>query len=310
MSMALPHIHHPIRYCYGPDEPAFQAMLHAWYQVADQLKTQPPGTVAKTQGDWLVMGDVGGELLMLSSPDLRPGSTSTNRDLMAPQYFNGIGAEEFDEIRAQLEEWLKGPVYAGTVDPQVVAENIAYNFGPNADAVADWQWDRVQHPDYHRATIDELPFAGVSASLAGNGSHHAQFSALLPKLEAAATVLLLREPGSFLHVGDSLSLALVPHEGHLHLTAFKGSAEQGYISFSVNDLDHAEAHHLQEFTDPMDFRQASPKVNTPYSPVEYLNFMDELFGASEDQRPVVWSGREAAAQQRAAQTLFRTPGAR
>lgn len=42
MSMALPHIHHPIRYCYGPDEPAFQAMLHAWYQVADQLKTQPP----------------------------------------------------------------------------------------------------------------------------------------------------------------------------------------------------------------------------------------------------------------------------
>ncbi|MCW4647207.1 hypothetical protein [Pseudomonas aeruginosa] len=150
--MAQPHIHHPIRYCYGPDEPALQAMPHARYQIADQLKTQPPGTVAKTQGDWLVMVDVGGELLMLRSPDLRPGSTSANHDLMA--------------------------------------------------------------------------------------------------------------------------------------------------------------HHLLEFTDPMDFRQASPKVNTPYSPVEYLNLMDELFGASEDQRPAVWSGHEAAAQQRAAQTLFRTPGAR
>lgn len=116
--------------CHYPsaiEDPAFQSMLEVWNKVAQVLAAAPVGTVADLGGgEYLLMVVVGGQLHMAISPDYEPGSADIN--VHRPEDFNGIGEQEFGEIKAKLEQWLENNRYALPTDGEAVAKIAASNY--------------------------------------------------------------------------------------------------------------------------------------------------------------------------------------
>lgn len=114
--------HHPSR----ADDPAFQSMLETWNKVALVLAAAPIGTVADLDGEHLLMLEIGGQLQMAISPDYEPGSADIN--VHRPEDFDGIGEEEFAEIKAKLERWLACEGYAAPTDGETLAKIAVLNY--------------------------------------------------------------------------------------------------------------------------------------------------------------------------------------
>lgn len=116
--------------CHHPsaiEDPAFQSMLEVWNEVALVLAAAPVGTVADLGGgEYLLMVVVGGQLHMAISPDYEPGSADIN--VHRPEDFDGIGEQEFGEIKAKLEQWLENNRYALPTDGEAVAKIAASNY--------------------------------------------------------------------------------------------------------------------------------------------------------------------------------------
>lgn len=109
------------------EDPAFQSMLAVWNKVAKVLAAAPVGTVADLGGgEYLLMVIVGGQLHMAISPDYEPGSADIN--VHQPEDFDGIGEEEFGEIKAKLEQWLANNRYAPPTDGKTLAKIAESNY--------------------------------------------------------------------------------------------------------------------------------------------------------------------------------------
>ncbi|SPZ05320.1 Uncharacterised protein [Pseudomonas luteola] len=135
----LPHYHHPISYSvFECEEDSFQSMLAVWYQVADLLRTQPPGTTINYSTGELVMGSIDGELYMFDSQDLSPTMDAHDCTLFRPDEFE-TDITDMDNIRCALEEWLKSPQYSLSVDPETLAEAIRNTY--EAESQANWRWN-------------------------------------------------------------------------------------------------------------------------------------------------------------------------
>lgn len=113
--------HHPS----GVDDPAFQSMLDTWNKIALVPAGAPIGTVADLDGEHLPMLVVGGQLHMAISPDYEPRSTDLN--VHRPEDFDGIGEEEFAEIKARHERWPACEGYAGPTNGETLTKIAADN---------------------------------------------------------------------------------------------------------------------------------------------------------------------------------------
>lgn len=148
MSKPFPHHHHPFHYAKHDSltDLSFQAMLMVWYQVADMLRHQPPGTLLRYACGTLVMGALNGELFMFDSPDVSPGDQSTDFNLFRPQDFEGIDEHEFDAIRKGLLEVLASRPVFTRIDPQILAKAIEHNF--RGSSIAEWCWEGACAPTH------------------------------------------------------------------------------------------------------------------------------------------------------------------
>jgi hypothetical protein len=142
-TVSLPHHHHVVTYSsHQPEETMFQSMLVRWYEVADILRQQPAGTVAKYLGGSLFMGSMNGELYLFDSPDLDIGSQDWN--MFRPDDFNGIGESDLEDIRDHLVEWLQNQTYDAPVSPEAVAAAINHTY-TDPHSQPHWTWDGVVH---------------------------------------------------------------------------------------------------------------------------------------------------------------------
>lgn len=116
--------------CHYPsagEDAAFRSMLEIWNKVALVLAAAPVGTVADLGGgEYLLMVIVGGQLHMAISPDYEPGSADIN--VHRPEDFDGIGEQEFGEIKAKLEQWLANNRYAPPTDGKTLARIVKSNY--------------------------------------------------------------------------------------------------------------------------------------------------------------------------------------
>lgn len=138
--VALPHNHRVVTYYVAGSaaETMFQSLLAVWYQVADILRQKPAGTVATYKGGSLVMGEMNGELFMFDSPDV--GNNSHDWNMFRPDDFNGIDADDLQQIRDSLQLWLENPVYDAPINPELVSAAITHHYS-NTSSRPHWSWD-------------------------------------------------------------------------------------------------------------------------------------------------------------------------
>lgn len=145
MSNPYPLHHHELHYYSDNDDAAFVEMLPSWYAVADVLKQHPPGTIAEYGGkspNYLYMATLNGELVMFETPD-HPNTTEEWKDdiwnMFRPDSFEGIGEEEFNTIRADMETWLANPTFGKSASPLAIAQAVSRHHS-GADSDPDWVW--------------------------------------------------------------------------------------------------------------------------------------------------------------------------
>lgn len=143
MSNPYPLHHHELHFYSESDDPAFVKMLLSWYAVADVLKQHPPGTIAEYGGkspNYLFMATVNGELIMFETPD-HPNTATDGEpwNIYRPDNFEGIGEEEFDVIRVDLETWLANPTFGVPASRHVIADAVVRGHR-EVDSDPDWVW--------------------------------------------------------------------------------------------------------------------------------------------------------------------------
>lgn len=156
-AVAFPHPHTPVTY-YAAENVEFQAMLTVWYQVADMLRLQPPGTLIEyTNGTFLVMGEVAGKLVMFDSIDIGWDSTKPGISFIPPERFDGIDGEDLDTLRESLEAWLANPVFHQAYTGEFIAQVITHNTGLPSEP--NWVWCgeevTIKYP-FHPVTGERL----------------------------------------------------------------------------------------------------------------------------------------------------------
>lgn len=123
----LTYVRRPISYPGSQIEQiAFQKMLAVWHMVADTLAQQPQGVVAKLEGGWLFLGQLGDQVHLFHTPEL--ARTYPEFHVEIPELFDGIDEDDLDDFRIRLEAWLQSPVYEQPLSADFLARAIAHNF--------------------------------------------------------------------------------------------------------------------------------------------------------------------------------------
>lgn len=141
LPVAVPLHHRQITLPHHTDAEAsaFIAMQRRWYQVADKLKTQPPGTVAVTPVDQLLLAPLNGELVLLSTPGLTGSETEADLPwLFRVEDTEEAGVQEYEAISRTLADWLAAPIYGEPVSPAHLSRMVALVFG--GESVPCWAW--------------------------------------------------------------------------------------------------------------------------------------------------------------------------
>lgn len=108
--------------------------------VADVLKRQPPGTVARLDDSYLVMvaSESGLEMCITSSdPNLAPVDEIELVTVEDALVFGDV--ETVEAFRKELKAWRKSPAYAESVCPVKLVDIRRYCF--NEESVSHWCWN-------------------------------------------------------------------------------------------------------------------------------------------------------------------------
>lgn len=122
----------------------YLALMPVWSQVADILKTKPPGTLARIEGEWLVMAPMDDQLVMFCSPDLSGPDAGNECYLYRPEDHDFDDPDDFNATGEALTQWLENPVFepAGATPDQVKqVVRLNYALTNNVDQAANWAWD-------------------------------------------------------------------------------------------------------------------------------------------------------------------------
>jgi hypothetical protein len=139
VAVPLHHRHITLPHHTDAEASAFIAMQRHWYQVADTLKTQPPGTVAVTPVDQLLLAPLNGELVLLSTPGLTGSETEADLPwLFRVEDTDEAGVQEYEAISRTLADWLASPIYGEPVSPVHLSRMVALVFG--GESVPSWVW--------------------------------------------------------------------------------------------------------------------------------------------------------------------------
>lgn len=93
---------------YPEEQAAHEAMQTAAFKIADVLMAQKPGAFACIGGHTYWVSPFKGELEIICSP----GDDALSEDWpLLVSDFDGLGADDLDQIRANFEAWLENPVF-------------------------------------------------------------------------------------------------------------------------------------------------------------------------------------------------------
>lgn len=141
---------------HGPDPeqfascPHYQALVPAWYEVADRLKNEPNGTIAQLDQLALFIAPLRCQLYLFASPDLIGSADGQPFVLARPEDTASSHAEDFIVLRERLVNWLREPVYAAAVEPQRLSDAVAQRYGTTEPQA--WFWndnDPTPAPNVH-----------------------------------------------------------------------------------------------------------------------------------------------------------------
>lgn len=194
-AMPFPFHHYPMTYGNAVNE-SFQRLLVIWNQVADILKTKPPGTMIRAGNDGFVMGVMNGELAMFISEDLLQVDSDVTSCVYSIEYLNSASVAVLDEITAALSAWMKFQAYSFEVDPTHIANVLRHAY--KSESVALWKWNGNTHKanGHFEFTLDEISHLcdGLNSMITDTLNFETQgevtetvqeYNVLLDKLESA-----------------------------------------------------------------------------------------------------------------------------
>lgn len=131
-------------------------VMKQWNLVADILKRQPPGTVARLDGTSLVMVARGDGLVMCITKSDLSLAPFDKIELVTLENTLAYGdVSSLEAFRKELKGWRKSPVYAAPVCPVKLVEICRNTF--NEESVSHWCWngkeDEASRPQWSASVL-------------------------------------------------------------------------------------------------------------------------------------------------------------
>ncbi|WP_277594368.1 hypothetical protein [Pseudomonas chlororaphis] len=136
---------------YSSDEAerlAYQRMQEVGFKIADILIEMPLGTMADLgQGECLFVAPYAGRIEVFSTPDWHDNCRWGDVNWFFLNDYQGLAAEDLDEHRVTMENWLKNPVFRQCVPADNAFKVVAAQeeWAQNQTGAAPSKLNRYDH---------------------------------------------------------------------------------------------------------------------------------------------------------------------